>query len=80
VKRTSLTSPYEGREPAIKAKELEVRSAGGTDGLVGGSNHLCVGSLTSGGHHFSTGDSSHLRTERLLPGWRTDSCTLTRQQ
>jgi hypothetical protein len=39
-----------------------------------------VGSLTSGGHHFSTGDSSHLRTARLSPGWRTDSCTLTRQQ
>jgi hypothetical protein len=39
-----------------------------------------VGSLTSGGHHFSTGDSSHLRTARPLPGWRTDSYTLTRQQ
>jgi hypothetical protein len=39
-----------------------------------------VGSLTSGGHHFSTGDSSHLRTARPLSGWRTDSCTLTRQQ
>jgi hypothetical protein len=39
-----------------------------------------VGSLTSGGHHFSTGDSSHLRTARPSPGWRTDSYTLTRQQ
>jgi hypothetical protein len=39
-----------------------------------------VGSLISGGHHFSTGDSSHLRTARPSPGWRTDSCTLTRQQ
>jgi hypothetical protein len=39
-----------------------------------------VGSLTSGGHHFSTGDSSHLRTARLSPRWRTDSYTLTRQQ
>jgi hypothetical protein len=39
-----------------------------------------MGSLTSGGHHFSTGDSSHLRTARLSPGWRTDSCNLTRQQ
>jgi hypothetical protein len=39
-----------------------------------------VGSLTSGGHHFSTGDSSHLRTARPSPGWRTNSCTLTRQQ
>jgi hypothetical protein len=32
-----------------------------------------VGSLTSGGHHFSTGDSSQLRTARPTPGWRTDS-------
>jgi hypothetical protein len=39
-----------------------------------------VGSLTSGGHHFSTGDSSHLRTARPSPGWRTNSYTLTRQQ
>jgi hypothetical protein len=39
-----------------------------------------VGSLASGGHHFSTGDSSHLRTARLPPGWRTNSCTLARQQ
>jgi hypothetical protein len=39
-----------------------------------------VGSLTSGDHHFSTGDSSHLRTARPSPGWRTDSYTLTRQQ
>jgi hypothetical protein len=39
-----------------------------------------VGSLTSGGHHFSTGDSSHLRTAQPSPGWRTDSYTLTRQQ
>jgi hypothetical protein len=40
VKRPSLTSPYEGREPAIKAKETEVWSAGGTDGLVGGGNRF----------------------------------------
>jgi hypothetical protein len=39
-----------------------------------------VGSLTSDSHHFSTGDSSHLRTARPSTGWRTDSCTLTRQQ
>jgi hypothetical protein len=38
------------------------------------------GSLTSGGRHFSTGDSSHLRTARPSPEWRTDSYTLTRQQ
>jgi hypothetical protein len=41
VKRPSLTSPYEGREPTIKPKELEVQSAGGTDGLVGGGNRFC---------------------------------------
>jgi hypothetical protein len=26
------------------------------------------------------GDSSHLRTARPSPGWRTDSCTLAREQ
>jgi hypothetical protein len=39
-----------------------------------------VESLTSGGHHFSTDDSSHLRMARPSPGWRTDSYTLSRQQ
>jgi hypothetical protein len=40
-----------------------------------------VGRLTSGGHHHvSTSDSSRLRTARPSPGWRMDSCTLTRQQ
>jgi hypothetical protein len=39
-----------------------------------------VGSLSSGDRHFSTGDSSRLRTARPSPGWRTDSCTLARQQ
>jgi hypothetical protein len=43
VKRPSLTSPNEGREPAIKAKEPEVQSAGGTNGLVGGGNRFCKG-------------------------------------
>jgi hypothetical protein len=43
MKRPSPTSPYEGREQAIKAKEPEVRSAGGTDGLVGGGNRFCRG-------------------------------------
>jgi hypothetical protein len=43
VKMPSLTSPCEGREPTIKAKEPEVRSAGGTDDLVGGGNRFCKG-------------------------------------
>jgi hypothetical protein len=47
MKRPSLTSLYEGREPAIKAKEPEA-SAGG--------------SLTYGDHHLSTDDSGHLPT------------------
>jgi hypothetical protein len=38
-----------------------------------------VGSLTGGGHHPSTGDSSHLHTTLPSPRWRTDSCTLARQ-
>jgi hypothetical protein len=43
VERPSFTSPRGGREPAIKAKEPEARSAGGTDGLAGGSSHRCGG-------------------------------------
>jgi hypothetical protein len=62
VKRPSLTSPHEGRKPAIKAKEPEVRSAGATDGLVGGGNRFGRGSLTYGDHHLSTDDSGHLPT------------------
>jgi hypothetical protein len=60
--RPSFTSPHGGREPAIKAKESEARSAGGTDGLVGGGNRLGRGSLTYGDHHLSTDDSGHLPT------------------
>jgi hypothetical protein len=62
VKRPSLTSPHEGREPSIKAKEPEVRSAGGTDGLVCRGNNFGRGSLTYGDHHLSTNDSGHLPT------------------
>jgi hypothetical protein len=43
AERPLFMSPHGGREPAIKAKEPEVRSAGGTDGLVSGSNHHCGG-------------------------------------
>jgi hypothetical protein len=53
--RPSFTSPRGGREPAIKAKEPEARSAGGTDGVVGGETF-------SGCHHLSTDDSGHLPT------------------
>jgi hypothetical protein len=55
-------SPHGGRELAIKAKEPEVRSAGCTDGVVGGSNRFGRGSLTYGDHHLSTDDSGHLPT------------------
>jgi hypothetical protein len=43
AERPSFTSPRGGREPAIKAKEPKVRSAGGTDGLVGGGNRFGKG-------------------------------------
>jgi hypothetical protein len=66
VKRPSLTSPHEGREPANKPKEPEVRSAGGTDGLIGGGNRFGRGSLTYGDHHLSTNDSGHLPTNTAL--------------
>jgi hypothetical protein len=55
--RPSPTSPLEGRGQAIKAKELEARSADGTDDLVGGE-------AFSGGHHLSTTDGSRLPTDR----------------
>jgi hypothetical protein len=47
--------PQGEREPAIKAKEPEAWSAGGTDGVVGGETF-------SGCHHLSTDDSGHLPT------------------
>jgi hypothetical protein len=53
--RPSFTSPHRGREPAIKAKEPETRSAGGADGLIGGET-------SSGCHHLSIEDSGHLPT------------------
>jgi hypothetical protein len=53
--RPSFTSPHGGREPAIKAKEPEARSAGGVDGVVGGET-------LSDCHHLSTDDSGHLPT------------------
>jgi hypothetical protein len=45
--------PRGGREPAIKAKELEARSTGGVDGVVGGETF-------SGCHHLSTDSGIHL--------------------
>jgi hypothetical protein len=53
--RPSFTSPRGGRELAIKSKEPEARSAGGTDSVVGGETF-------SGCHHLSTDDSGHLPT------------------
>jgi hypothetical protein len=47
--------PRGGREPAIKGKELEARSVGGLDGVVGGETF-------SGCHHLSIDDSIHLPT------------------
>jgi hypothetical protein len=46
-------SPHGGREPAIKAKEPEARSAGDADDLVGGETF-------SGCHHLSTDGGVHL--------------------
>jgi hypothetical protein len=43
AKRPSFTSPHGGREPAIKAKEPKVWSAGGTDALAGGGNRFDKG-------------------------------------
>jgi hypothetical protein len=62
AERPSFTSPHGGREPTIKAKEPEVRSAGGTDGLVGGGNRFGKGKPHLWRHHLSTDDSGHLPT------------------
>jgi hypothetical protein len=62
VKRPSPPSPYEGREQAIKAKELEVQSQVALTVLSAEATPSAVGSLTYGGHHLSTDDSGHLRT------------------
>ena len=53
--RLSFVSPRGGREPAIKAKESEARSAGDADDLVGGETF-------SGCHHLSTDGGVHLLT------------------
>jgi hypothetical protein len=55
VGRLSFVSPCGGREPAIKAKEPEARSADGADDLVGGETF-------SGSRHLSTDDGVHLPT------------------
>jgi hypothetical protein len=61
MKRPSLTSPYEGREPAIKAKELEVRPQVALTVSSAEATASAGGSLTYGDHHLSTDDSGHLR-------------------
>jgi hypothetical protein len=66
AERPSFTSPHGGRELAIKAKEPEAPSVGGTDGLVSGGNRFDRGSLTYGNHHLSTDDSGHLPTNTAL--------------
>jgi hypothetical protein len=62
AERPLFTSPHGGREPAIKAKEPEVWSAGGMDGLVSRSNRFSRDNLTYGDHHLSTNDGGHLPT------------------
>jgi hypothetical protein len=76
MKGPSLTSPYEGREPAIKAKEPEVRRAGGTDGLVGGGNRFCRGK-----HHLWRPPPQHRRQrpparQRHTGEWWLPQCAL----
>jgi hypothetical protein len=62
MKRPSPPSPYEGREQAIKAKEPEVRPQVALTVSSAEATPSAVGSLTCGGHHLSTDDSGHLRT------------------
>jgi hypothetical protein len=62
VKRPSPPSPYEGREQAIKAKEPEVQPQVAQTVSSVEATPSAVASLTYGGHHLSTDDSGHLRT------------------
>ena len=55
--RPSPTSPLEGREQAIKAKEPEARSADGGGDPVGDKDFF-------GHHHLGADDGSHLPTGR----------------
>jgi hypothetical protein len=55
--RSSPTSPLEGRGQAIKARELEARSADGGSDLVGDEDFFSR-------HHLSTDDGSQLPTGR----------------
>ena len=61
VKRPSPTSPYKGREPAIIAKESEVRPQVALTVSSAEATASAGGSLTYGDHHLSTDDSGHLR-------------------
>jgi hypothetical protein len=80
TERPSFASPMGDENQPLKPKS---RRSGAQVALTVSSAEAATsarGSLPSGGHHFSTGDSSHLHTARPSPGWRTDSYTLTRQQ
>jgi hypothetical protein len=68
VKRPSLTSPYEGREPAIKGKEPKVRSQVALTVSSAEATAFAVGSLTCGSHHLSTDDVGRLRTNAAPTG------------
>jgi hypothetical protein len=62
VKSPSPLSPARGREQSIKAKELEVRPQVALTVSSAEATPFAVGGLTCGGHHLSTDDSGHLRT------------------
>jgi hypothetical protein len=79
AERPSFTSPHGDENQPLKPKSQRSGAQLALTVLLAEAT-AATGSLTSGGHHFSTGDSSHLRTARPSPGRRTDSYTLTRQQ
>jgi hypothetical protein len=68
--------PSRGTRTSHQSQRAKGPSAGGTDGLVGGSNHRCGGKP----HQRRPPLQHRLRTTRPSPRWRTDSCTLARQQ
>jgi hypothetical protein len=75
LKRSSPPSSYGGGNEAVKAKALEARRQVALVVSPAEATTSAAGSLTSGGNHLSTDDSSHLRTG-VLPATATVSpCT-----
>jgi fermentation-respiration switch protein FrsA (DUF1100 family) len=79
AERPSFTSPHGDENQPLKPKSRRPGAQVALTVSLAEATTATVGSLSSGGRRFSTGDSSRLRTARPSPRWRTESCTLARQ-